>query len=142
MNTILNSIKFVRNVLNNLINWKVCKDNGYTFCYAPDDRWYEIINKWTNIDKKTIKMKDEKGTEVEFDPLKVQVYEASPDETDITKILPADFSDINEKLLLDIVPQNKLVLVNDNNNQPVIIKKKEGDNLVKYPKTSFDTFVF
>ena len=91
--------------------------------------------------EKTIKMKDEKGTEVEFDPLKVQVYEASPDETDITKILPADFSDINEKLLLDIVPQNKLVLVNDSNNQPVIIKKKEGDNLVKYPKTTFDTFV-
>ena len=91
--------------------------------------------------EKTIKMKDEKGTEVEFDPLKVQVYEASPDETDITKILPADFSDINEKLLLDIVPQNKLVLVNDSNHQPVIIKKKEGDNLVKYPKTTFDTFV-
>ena len=31
MNTILNSIKFVRNIVNNLINWKVCKNNGYTF---------------------------------------------------------------------------------------------------------------
>ncbi len=31
------------------------KDNGHTFCYAPDDRWYDIINKWTDIDKKEIK---------------------------------------------------------------------------------------
>ena len=40
-NTILNSIKFVRNTVNNLINWKVCKDNGYTFRTMLD---YEINN--------------------------------------------------------------------------------------------------
>ena len=41
MNTILNSIKFVRNVLNNLINWKVCKNQGYTF----KTMWnYEVEN--------------------------------------------------------------------------------------------------
>ena len=90
--------------------------------------------------QKILKMNDADGKPVEFDPLKAQVYEASPEETDVTKILPADFSDINEKLLIDIIPQNKLLLINDRNNKPIVIKKKEGDNLVKYPKTTFDIF--
>ncbi len=90
--------------------------------------------------QKILKINDANGTPVELDPLNAQVYEASPEETDIAKILPADFSDINEKLLVDIVPQNKLLLINDTNNRPNIIKKKEGDNLVKYPKTTFDVF--
>ena len=90
--------------------------------------------------QKTIKIKDVKNEEIEVDPLTVKIYEATPEEAEITKILPADFSDINEKLLLDIVPQNKLLLLNDNNKQPCIINKRLGDNLVKYPKTKFDTF--
>jgi len=92
------------------------------------------------IKQKTIKIKNMKNEDVEIDPLTVKIYEANPEEADITKILPADFSDINEKLLLDIVPQNKLLLLNDNNKQPCIINKRLGDNLVKYPKTKFDTF--
>ena len=91
--------------------------------------------------KKIIKIKDANGSPKDIDPLKIKIYEPSSEETDINKILPADFSDINEKLLIDIIPHNKLVLIKDNNNQPIIIKKKEGDNLIKYPKTSFDTFV-
>ena len=91
--------------------------------------------------KKIIKIKDVKGDTKDIDPLKIQIYEPSSEETDITKILPADFSDINEKLLIDIIPHNKLILIKDNNNQSTIIKKKEGDNLIKYPKTSFDTFI-
>ena len=81
-----------------------------------------------------------KNEEVEIDPLTVKIYEATPEEAEITKNLPPDFSDINEKLLLDIVPQNKLILLNDNNKQPCFINKRLGDNLVKYPKTKFDTF--
>ena len=92
------------------------------------------------IKQKTIKIKNMKNEDVEVDPLTVKIYEATPEEAEITKILPADFSDINEKLLLDIVPQNKLLLLNDNNKQPCIINKRLGDNLVKYPKTKFDTF--
>ena len=88
----------------------------------------------------TIKMKDAEGTPIEFDPLKAEIYEPSPDNVEITKILPADFSDINDKLLIDVTPQNKLILMNDSNNQPILIKKKEGDSLVKYPKTTFDNY--
>ena len=91
--------------------------------------------------KKTINVKDIKGNKSEFDPLNVHIYKASPEETDVTKILPDDFSDINEKLLIDIVPQNKLILTKDINNKNIIIKKKEGDNLVKYPKTDFDEYI-
>ena len=91
--------------------------------------------------KKVIKINDIKNNPNDLNPLKIGLYEASPDETEVQKILPADFSDINEKLLLDIIPQNKLILLNDNDNKPTIIKKKEGDNLIKYPKTNFDTFV-
>ena len=90
--------------------------------------------------QKKIKINDIKNNPNEINPLKINLYEASPDETDVTKILPPDFSDINKKLLLDIVPQNKLILMSDNDNKPTIIKKKEGDNLIKYPKTNFDTF--
>ena len=90
--------------------------------------------------QKMIKINDIKNNPKNINPLKINLYEATPDETDVTKILPADFSDINEKLLLDIIPQNKLILLNDNDNKPTIIKKKEGDNLIKYPKTNFDTF--
>ena len=90
--------------------------------------------------QKNIKINDIKNNPNDLNPLKINLYEASPDETDVTKILPPDFSDINEKLLLDIVPQNKLILMSDNDNKPIIIKKKEGDNLIKYPKTNFDTF--
>ena len=45
------------------------------------------------------------------------------------------------KLLIDIIPQNKLILINDNNNKPSIIKTKESDNLINYPKTNLDNFV-
>ena len=89
---------------------------------------------------KSIRIKDSEGVETDIDPLKIKIYEASQDETDIVKILPDDFSDINEKLLLDIIPQNKLIIINDINNSPIIIKKKERDNVVKYPKTNFDIF--
>ena len=41
MNTILNSIKFIRNIINNFINWDVCKNQGYTF----KTMWnYEVEN--------------------------------------------------------------------------------------------------
>ena len=89
---------------------------------------------------KSIRIKDSEGVETDIDPLKIKIYEASQDETDIVKILPDDFSDINEKLLLDIIPQNRLIIINDINNSPIIIKKKERDNVVKYPKTNFDIF--
>ena len=49
--------------------------------------------------QKTIKIKDIKGNQSEFDPLNVNIYKASNEEIDIIKILPADFSDINKKLL-------------------------------------------
>lgn len=105
-----------------------------------DKAAYEKSLKEFKVKQKTIKIKDVKNEEIEVDPLTVKIYEATPEEAEITKILPADFSDINEKLLLDIVPQNKLLLLNDNNKQPCIINKRLGDNLVKYPKTKFDTF--
>lgn len=105
-----------------------------------DKAAFEKSLKEFKVKQKTIKIKDVKSEEIEVDPLTVKIYEATPEEAEITKILPADFSDINEKLLLDIVPQNKLLLLNDNNKQPCIINKRLGDNLVKYPKTKFDTF--
>ena len=105
-----------------------------------DKAAFEKSLKEFKVKQKTIKIKDMKNEEIEVDPLTVKIYEATPEEAEITKILPADFSDINEKLLLDIVPQNKLLLLNDNNKQPCIINKRLGDNLVKYPKTKFDTF--
>ena len=105
-----------------------------------DKTAFEKSLKEFKVKQKTIKIKDVKSEEIEVDPLTVKIYEATPEEAEITKILPADFSDINEKLLLDIVPQNKLLLLNDNNKQPCIINKRLGDNLVKYPKTKFDTF--
>ena len=91
--------------------------------------------------KKTISIKDIKGNSSEFDPLSVHVYKASPEETDITKILPKDFSDINEKLLIDIVPQNKLVLTKDLNGADVLIKNKAGNNITKLPKTDYDNYI-
>ena len=105
-----------------------------------DKAAFEKSLKEFKVKQKTIKIKDVKNEEIEVDPLTVKIYEATAEEAEITKILPADFSDINEKLLLDIVPQNKLLLLNDNNKQPCIINKRLGDNLVKYPKTKFDTF--
>ena len=105
-----------------------------------DKAEFEKFLKEFKLKQKTIKIKDVTNVEVEVDPLTAKIYEATPEEVDITKILPADFSDINEKLLLDIVPQNKLLLLYDNNNQPCLINKRLGDNLVKYPKTKFDTF--
>ena len=105
-----------------------------------DKKEFEKSLKEYKPSQKIIKMKDVKGTNIQIDPLKAKIYEASSDETDITKILPADFSDINEKLLLGIIPQNELILLNNINNEPIVIKKKEGDNLIKYPKTTFDTF--
>ena len=105
-----------------------------------DKNEFEKVLKDYKLSQKKLIIKDAKGNQVEIDPLKIQIYKPSPEETEFTKILPADFSDINEKLLLDIFPQNKLVLLNDINNQPMIIKKKEGENLLKYPKTTFDTF--
>ena len=105
-----------------------------------DKAAFEKSLKEFKVKQKTIKIKDMKNEEIEVDPLTVKIYEATPEEAEITKILPADFSDINEKLLLDIVPQNKLLLLNDNNKQPCIINKRLGDNLVKYPKTKFDKF--
>ena len=105
-----------------------------------DKSAFEKSLKDFKVKQKTIKIKDVKNEEVEIDPLTVKIYEATPEEAEITKNLPPDFSDINEKLLLDIVPQNKLILLNDNNKQPCIINKRLGDNLVKYPKTKFDTF--
>ena len=89
--------------------------------------------------KKVINIKDIKGNS-DIDPLNVNIYKASPEEVDIVKILPADFSDINQKILIDIIPQNKLILSKDLNNQDILIKKKEGDNLIKYPKKDFDSF--
>ena len=91
--------------------------------------------------KKAIIVKDINGNNSEFDPLNIKVYKASSEETDVVKILPADFSDINEKLLIDITPQNKLILSKDLNNNDIVIKKKEGENLLKYPKTDFDQFI-
>ena len=91
--------------------------------------------------KKVIFVKDINGNNSEFDPLNIKVYKASPEETDVVKILPADFSNINQKLLIDITPQNKLILSKDLNNNDIVIKKKEGENLVKYPKTDFDQFI-
>ena len=91
--------------------------------------------------KKTITIKDIKGNSSEFDPLSAHVYKVSPEETDITKILPKDFSDINEKLLIDIVPQNKLVLTKDLNGADVLIKHKAGSNMVKMPKTDYDNYI-
>ena len=126
-------------------NTKKNSPNKYIKLVEPniivDKNELEKILKEYKPSQKSIKIKDIKNNPNDLDPLKIQVYEASPEETDITKILPADFSDINERLLLDIVPQNKLILTNDNDNKPTIIKKKEGDNLIKYPKTTFDTFV-
>ena len=90
--------------------------------------------------KKCIKIKDVKGNQSEFDPSNISIYKASNEETDIVKILPPDFSDINKKLLIDIIPTNKLILSKDLNNQNILIKKKEGENLIKYPKTNFDNF--
>jgi hypothetical protein len=91
-------------------------------------------------DKKAITIKDVKGNQSKFDPLNVHIYKATSEETDITKILPDDFSDINEKLLIDIIPNNILILSKDLNNQDIIIKKRAGDNLIKYPKTEYDEF--
>ena len=91
--------------------------------------------------KKLVKIKDIKGNNSEFDPLNINIYKASSEETDVVKILPADFSDINQKLLIDIVPQNKLILSKDLNNKDIIIKKKAGENLVKYPKKDFDEYI-
>ena len=91
--------------------------------------------------KKTINIKDVKGNSSEFDPLNVHLYKASPEETDIIKILPKDFSDINEKLLIDIVPQNTLILSKDLNGADVLIKHKAGNNLSKLPKTDYDNYV-
>ena len=91
-------------------------------------------------DKKTIKIKDIKGNETDLDPLNIKIYKATPEETDIIKILPADFSDINERILSDITPQNILILTKDLNNQDVLINKKTGDNLEKYPKNNFDNY--
>ena len=54
---------------------------------------------------------------------------------------PAGFSDINQKILIDIVPHNKLKLTKDLNNKDILIKKLAGDNLLKYPKTDFDNYV-
>ena len=105
-----------------------------------DKNEFEKSLKEFKISQKTIKIKDIKDSPIEFDPLKVKIYEATPEETEITKILPADFTDINQKLLLDITPQNKLILTKDINNQNCLINKTEGDNLIKYPKTAFDTF--
>ena len=126
-------------------NTKKNSPNKYIKLVEPniivDKNELEKILKEYKPSQKSIKIKDIKNNPNDLDPLKIQIYEASPEETDITKILPADFSDINERLLLDIVPQNKLILTNDNDNKPTIIKKKEGDNLIKYPKTTFDTFV-
>ena len=126
-------------------NTKKNSPNKYIKLIEPniivDKNELEKILKEYKPSQKSIKIKDIKNNPNDLDPLKIQIYEASPEETDITKILPADFSDINERLLLDIVPQNKLILTNDNDNKPTIIKKKEGDNLIKYPKTTFDTFV-
>ena len=126
-------------------NTKKNSPNKYIKLVEPniivDKNELEKVLKEYKPSQKSIKIKDIKNNPNDLDPLKIQIYEASPEETDITKILPADFSDINERLLLDIVPQNKLILTNDNDNKPTIIKKKEGDNLIKYPKTTFDTFV-
>ena len=126
-------------------NTKKNSPNKYIKLVEPniivDKNELEKILKEYKPSQKSIKIKDIKNNPNDLDPLKIQIYEASPEETDITKILPADFSDINERLLLDIVPQNKLILTNDNDNKPTLIKKKEGDKLIKYPKTTFDTFV-
>ena len=55
--------------------------------------------------------------------------------------MPKDFSDINEKLLIDIVPQNKLVLTKDLNGADVLIKNKAGNNIIKLPKTDYDNYI-
>ena len=41
MNTILNIIKFIRNIIHNTINWNVCKQNNYTYF---DMIQYELNN--------------------------------------------------------------------------------------------------
>ena len=105
-----------------------------------DKKELENALKGYKPDKKNISIKDIKGNNSEFDPLNVTIYKASPEETDIIKILPADFSDINQKLLIDIVPHNKYILTKDLNNKEILIKKREGDNLIKYPKTDFDDY--
>ena len=89
---------------------------------------------------KTIHVKDIKGNSTDVDPLAVHLYKSSPEETDIIKILPKDFSDINEKLLIDIVPQNKLILTKEVNNSDVLIKNKLGNNMTKLPKTDYDNY--
>ena len=86
-------------------------------------------------------IKDVTGKQSEFEPLNVHIYKSTPEETDVTKILPKDFSDINEKLLIDTIPHNILILSKDLNNKDIIIKKREGDNLIKYPRTEFDEFI-
>ena len=86
-------------------------------------------------------IKDVTGKQSEFEPLNVHIYKSTPEETDVTKILPKDFSDINEKLLIDTIPHNIIILSKDLNNKDIIIKKREGDNLIKYPRTEFDEFI-
>ena len=60
--------------------------------------------------------------------------------TDNTNASPLDSSEINERLLKDIIPQNELLLSKDLDNKDILIKKIEGDNLIKYPQTDFDNF--
>ena len=120
-------------------NPKKVSPNNYIKLIEPniivDKKDLENALKHYKPNKKTIEVKDIKGNTSEFDPFKINIYKASPEETEIIKILPADFSDINERLLTDIIPQNKLILSKDLNNKDILIKKKEGDNLIKYPKT-------
>ena len=106
-----------------------------------DKKDLENVLKGYKPDKKNITIKDIKGNNSEFDPLNTTIYKASPEETDVIKILPADFSDINQKILIDIVPHNKLILTKDLNNKDILIKKRAGDNLLKHPKTDFDNYV-
>ena len=109
-------------------NPKKVSPNNYIKLIEPniivDKKDLENALKNYKPNKKTIEVKDIKGNTSEFDPFKVNIYKASPEETEIIKILPADFSDINERLLVDIIPQNKLLLSKDLNNKDILIKKK------------------
>ena len=99
----------------------------------------KILSEYTP-DKDKINVNDYKGEPKEIDPINYKLYKANPEDTEITKILPADFSDINGKLLIDITPQNKLFKINDINNNLLLIKKKEAENLKNLPPNDSDIY--
>lgn len=129
------------------------KNNNKEFIYIPKNEIDDDFNKFKYIKQNNnFKGKNKNGEHKEITFLLMDAECENLPKLDDSKPLysiastkntntaPVDFSDINERLLKDIIPQNELLLSKDHDNKDILMLKLEGDNLTKYPQTDFDNF--